>query len=350
MVHQQRRPTAMSTPTPQKTRIQKAQETRKRKRDDELALTGFKTYINSATDKDRTYIIRCMDDKPQLVDKIARMLRDGTLEEAIEKAAAEETKPATDLGKALGKQTKHFKKLGPVFLQQFLEFLEKHGPKQVEAGSFKVVAKNTEGETVGPTQVQEILTFLLDVEGKLRLPSAHRHSDYTTPLLKVLCRRYVDCGARLQHFAGRLKNGAELGFFTWSLESAPSQVRYNLSPETVIRLPIDTAEFKPENEWRLVSNFSRDASLVSDALGRNFKLFDWLKRQNPNVDLSGLLKVAPFEYPDEVEGSDGESDDDDAKTSSVGSVIVTPHKRPGQGAARSPIPVADAEVLAQLQA
>lgn len=100
--------------TPGKTRIQKAQETRKRKRDEEAAFTGFTTYINSATDKDRDFIIEAMDQTPELIAQIARMLRDKTLEMALEKSKEEVVTTSADLGKQLGKQTRQFneKRLG----------------------------------------------------------------------------------------------------------------------------------------------------------------------------------------------------------------------------------------------
>lgn len=72
-----------------KARIQKAQETRKRKRAEEAALSGFATYIHSAGDKDREFIINAMGEKNDLAPQIARMLRDKTLEEAFQRTKKE---------------------------------------------------------------------------------------------------------------------------------------------------------------------------------------------------------------------------------------------------------------------
>lgn len=37
---------------------------------------------------------------------------------------------------------------------------------------------------------------------------------------------------------------------------------------------------------------------MCEALGRRFKLFDWLPKQHAQVQLGSLHKVGPFEYPD----------------------------------------------------
>lgn len=236
----------------QKSRIQKAQETRKRKRDEEAALSGFTTYIHSAGDKDREFIIKSMDERPDLVPQIARMLRDQTLEQALERTKQEATAgKGQDLGKPLGKQTKHFKKLGITFLTSFLEQIaNRFDPTKLN--DMKALLKDDKGETISPERVAKFWEFILDIDARTRLPTKHKHSEYTTPLMQVLMRRYIDCGHRLQHF--KYDAGTDLGFFSWSKKDHPAQVTLHLFEKQVITLPVDAADFSDTNDWQLIDN------------------------------------------------------------------------------------------------
>lgn len=304
-----------------KARIQKAQETRKRKRDEEAALSGFATYIHSAGDKDREFIINTMDEKPELVPQIARMLRDKTLEEALERTKKEAVAgKGRDLGKPLGKQTKHFKKLGITCMLAFLEQIaNKFFPQAVD--DIKGLCKGEKGDSISPEKVGMVWDFMLDVDSRTRLPTKHKHSEYTNPLMQVLMRRYIDCGNRLQYF--KFVIGANLGFFSWSRTERPAEVKLNIFQKQVIKLPVADSEFDNEHEWQLINNTTQGASLVCEALSRRFKLFDWLRKQHADAKLDLLCKVGPFEYPDEVDGSD-DDDDEDTETEAPSSTKKSP--------------------------
>lgn len=131
------------------------------------AESGLDNLLVRTGHADRAYVDKALDDKPELVAVVARMLRDGDIEKALARQEAKTV--VAKLGKALPQKSKKLKGLPPRVWKALL-----HKLAGLDQGS------NFEpdgAEALTDTQRMNLCLFALNTTSDAELPTKHAALD-----------------------------------------------------------------------------------------------------------------------------------------------------------------------------
>lgn len=244
------------------------------------------TSLAASESRDYDYISDTLKARPDLTTYIARLLRDGALDKALN-SRSQPIVPDT-LGKKLPPRCKRLRNLAPKFVTTLLDDF---------AGAQITVPSNADGslgKPLGRELQLEMLQFALHASLDTPLPTQHRSAGYEGPLQSVLRRRYIDMGGRLRgKTANDFKNG-NFGYFVWSPTDA---IRVTLLTGEKVSLNISVDFISQVSDWRVQDGWKVETStLRSDSMDAAINLWPKVKQQFPDSSLLDL--ASEIEYPD----------------------------------------------------
>lgn len=251
-----------------------------------LVNKGMDNLLEGSMQKDRQYIISCLDDRPQLLPLVASMLRDGDIDRALQRRKLADL--VAVLGNKLGSKVKKHRNLPSRFVDKALNALvgtalfgDEAAEQPAPPGGMPSAARRL-----------EVLLFGLGTTADTPLPKGHAHSEYEGPLLKVMDRRHSDMGNRLKGVT--LAQFAAIGYWSWS-SSDPTNVKSQVRAGVVVKLPY-AAQFMLALEGARIekNHMEHGANLISTREGFCQGLGPLIATQIPKAQLPEI--PADYEY------------------------------------------------------
>lgn len=331
----------------------RAAEARTRKRDEVAALDGLVAVINSQEAQDQDFVFAEMKKKPLIAGILAGMIRDGRIDQARQRAqeASSASPPSEDLGRAIGKGTKTFRKLGISALVVFLNKIAGDNAQAKAALLFstKTLAGGAAGpSTISQETVGEIWHLALDVDDTTPLPTAFPNSRFLKALIDVLAKRYEDCGSRLERYK-TIQQSTKVAFWHFDPTSEnANEVLFVLGNTSLkLTLPFDVATVKEIRDWVIDAPHTFCATLAPASKFLSVPLGEKLEGTFP-AECAQLPMKEPsqrFEYRMEAGGA---VNADMAGTPSPGTLAPL---SPGSSSMSLAVPpLVSAEALANLPA
>lgn len=242
---------------------------------------------------DRTFVDKALNDKPELVAVVARMLRDGDIERAL---ARQEAKSVVEkLGNALPQKSKKLKGLPPrVWKSLFHNLLGLGSSDSFEPDGAEVMTDS---------QRMNLCLFALNCTPDAEVPTKHAGAGYEGPLVSVLKAVSDEQGKRLQGLTHQ-------NFRTWGwvklVAEDPTKVSIQGSasdPPLMVQLPYPSA-FMQQLTITIENNcFLSQAKLCDHQKGFNQLVLPLLTMQHPGHTYH--QDIVSLERPDAAAAFEG---------------------------------------------
>lgn len=261
-----------------------------RSRHQASADTGLDNILENQEQRDHSYIVRCLKERPKLNGVLASMLRDGEIDRAL--ARREQKEIRQQLGRPIGARAKLMKHVAPRVWTTLLGAL-----KNIPEGGFFEPAGQ---EAMSARQYFMFCLLAMNCTEDTPLPKSQPHADFEGPLIAVFTARARNIGDRLQDLV--YANHDYFGWVSFDTDR-PAQVMVKTfatsadAPRTLTVLLPYAVEFMQNLTVHIVNNCKlKEVTLVDDSAGFSQLVWPLLQRQHPQHGLD--QSPVPFEIPE----------------------------------------------------
>jgi hypothetical protein len=252
---------------------------KKRRICEDSAFEGVAKALAKGCEVDKNFIMEQMDNVPGLTSHLASMLRGGTIQKALNRAAAGSA--SLELGRKIDSKILQIRCLSRKFKWSFF------------SSHFKIHAEDQEAwDHTEDRVIDHLIQYALACVDKCALPTEHEHPDYEGPMLAVLMHRAAIVKRPVKNLDAT--NAGAFGIFTYD-DKRPTVIGCRTSASVAI-LPMTTELLAMATDWEIEDNHSPfKACFKSKFLGAQQLVAPLFVAQHNMVFMEDVLS---FEYPD----------------------------------------------------
>lgn len=249
-----------------------------RKVGDKQAVSALCSALSHGDAVDEAYVMECMQRGDGTTRALASLLRNGTVQKAINAHLNIEMKA---LGKPLPPNCSNVAQL----------------PKNFKWKLFwacvKIDTPITEEFVVSDRDITSKLNYALHCKAIAKLPDSHAHAVFEEPLAAVLIDIYKQCGNRLS----KLTNATFHDVGYWSFDLGKNTLTYSPKKQT-FGTQIDSATLGEAKDWKIDDPAVFDATLSSETSGASYKILAMVKKAK--IELEPPVEEFANANPDAV--------------------------------------------------